>query len=65
MMHISEIYGGFKIQFDTKLSITVTIEEAKYILNYLQGKQTNGAFDKKDPPLLSSKTFAYYDCGEY
>jgi hypothetical protein len=65
MMHIIEIYGGFKIQFDAKLSMTITTEEARYILDYLKGKQKNGTFDNKDPELLAPKKFAYYDCGEY
>lgn len=64
-MHIVEIYGGFRIQFDAKLSITISKEEAKYILDYLQGKQINGTFENKDPALLSPKKFSYYDCGEY
>lgn len=64
MMNISEIYGGFRIQFDAKLSITITKEEAKYILSYLKTKQDTGALDdlsaKKNPDV-----FKYFDCGEY
>lgn len=64
MMNISEIYGGFRIQLDAKLSITITKEEAKYILSYLKTKQDTGALDdlsaKKNPDV-----FKYFDCGEY
>ena len=64
MMHIIEIYGGFRIQFDAKLSITITKEEAKYILSYLKTKQDTGTLDD-----LSAKkntdVFKYFDCGEY
>jgi len=64
MMNISEIYGGFRIQFDAKLSITITKEEAKYILTYLKTKQEAGALEdfiaKKNPDV-----FKFFDCGEY
>jgi len=64
MMIISEIYGGFKIKFDDKLSITITKEEAKYILSYLTTKQTSGIFEDK-PKNPDPNVYKFFDCGEY
>lgn len=61
MMHIIEIYGGFRIQFDAKLSIAITKEEAKYILTFLKTKQDAGAledFIAKKIPMFSNSLIA-------
>jgi hypothetical protein len=64
-MQIIEIYGGFRIQFDAKLSITITEAEAKYLLEYLSSKKKNHTFDHIEQKLINPKTFSFYDCGEY
>lgn len=61
-MIISEIYNGFKISFDDKFSITITEEEARRLLKYLQEKESNGILKTKP---IDPNVFKYFDCGEY
>lgn len=56
-MIIQELYNGFRIIFDEKLSIVITKEEALVILEYLKAKEKQKTFE--------NKKFAFFDCGEY
>lgn len=61
-MIITEIFNGFKIAFDDKLSITITLQEAQRILDFLQEQKDSGNLEQKSKNKMLAP---FYDCGEY